>query len=152
MRWGLLLALVAMVPGAFAAQPGVDVAAMREAMGLVGREPEPFARYPAAASYAHFLKARLAELAGAPDRAIDELVLALATDASSPTLNVALAEAYARRGDLGRAAATLEALLRYRPRDASARRLLGRVLAEARHPARAVKRPLKLLSPPAAAR
>ncbi|HXX29095.1 MAG TPA: tetratricopeptide repeat protein [Myxococcaceae bacterium] len=124
----VLLALAVAVPAppriAEARRPAVDVAAMHEAM-------EPGAgTFASAAAYAHFLRARLAHLAGDERRAVDELRLALATDEKDPYLAVALGEAYARLGDWAHAEARARGVLERSPDDFGAQLLLARVLYE----------------------
>jgi len=124
--------LAASAAGAGRDRPPVDVAAMREAMGT---QSQP--AFPSAASYAHFLEARLANLAGDHRRALDELRLALASDDGSPSLLIGLAEEYARLGELERAEGQLKRVLELFPSLARAHLLMGRVLLEARKLTRA---------------
>lgn len=127
MAFPVLLALVlstAPVPRLAEARPAVDVAAMREAM-----EPGT-AHFASAAAYAHFLRARLAHLAGDERRTVDELRLALATDEKDAYLGVALGEAYARLQDWGHAEARARSVLERCPDHFGAQLLLARVLYE----------------------
>ncbi len=127
----LLLLLSAPVSGAPAKRPRVDVSAMREAMGGTVEETG------AAASYAHFLQARLAHHEGDHRQALDELRLALASDVQNPYLMTGLGEQYARASDLGQAEAQLIKVLEKRPDYHAAQLLLGRVLYESGRFARA---------------
>ncbi len=115
-------------------RPPVDRQAMSEAMRASRDSGE---HYASSASYAHFLKARVLHHAGEHRRALDELRLALVTDDGNPYLLVAMAEEYARVGDLARAERTLRRVIDSRPRHARAHFLMGRVLAEGRKLARA---------------
>jgi tetratricopeptide (TPR) repeat protein len=141
----LLAALVATAAGAGSPRrPAIDVSAMREAMGL--SNDETGTPYPSAASYAHFLKARLAHHEGDHRVALDELRLALASDDSNPFLMTELAEQYARAAELDRAEAQLKRVIERHPDYAPAQLLMGRVLFEGQkatrartHLARAIK-------------
>lgn len=115
-------------------RPSVDVQAMREAMGA-GAETE--SRFSSAASYAHYLNARLLHLQGDHCRALDELRLALASDDANPFLMVQLAEQYARLSDLDRAEATLKKVIEKQPLYVPAQLLMGRVLYEGQRYTRA---------------
>ncbi len=102
--------------------------------------------YPSAASYAHFLRARLSHHQGDHRLAMDELRLALASDDSNPYLVTQLAEQFARTSELERAEAQLKRVLDKNPDYAPAQLLMGRVLYEAQkttrakvHLARAIK-------------
>jgi tetratricopeptide (TPR) repeat protein len=106
---------------------------MREAMARGESQPS----FPSAASYAHFLQARLANLAGDHRQALDALRLALASDDGSPALMTAIAEEYARLGQLDRAEAQLLRVLELHPSLAEAHLLMGRVLLDARKVTRA---------------
>jgi tetratricopeptide (TPR) repeat protein len=132
------LLLIAVVLGCAAGprpRPKVDVTAMREAMAS-GAE-EAGGDFASSASYAHYLKARLAHHAGDTRRAIDELRLALATDDGNPFLLTALAEEHARAADLRRAEAELKKVIARRPGYHRAHLLMGRVLMESRKLGRA---------------
>lgn len=142
---GIVVGLAAVT--ALAGQPGrpaIDVSAMREAMGLTtDAEGSP---YPSAASYAHFLRARLSHHEGDHRAALDELRLALASDDGNPYLMTGLAEQYARAAELDRAEAQLKRVIERHPDYAPAQLLMGRVLFEAQkatraraHLARAIK-------------
>lgn len=144
-RWLPLLWVVAL-PG-IAAQPrrpAVDLSAMREAMGVTTDETgTPF---PSAASYAHFLRARLAHHDGDHRQALDELRLALASDESNPFLMTGLAEQYARSSQLDQAEAQLKKVIERFPEYQPAQLLMGRVLYESQkftrartHLSRAIK-------------
>lgn len=143
--WLELLALALWATPLSAGQPrrpAVDLQAMREAMGT----PQDQGVYPSAASYAHFLKARLAHHDGAHRVALDELRLALASDDSNPFLMTELAEEYARLSELDRAEQQLKRVVERYPEYAPAQLLMGRVLYEANkttraraHLARAIK-------------
>jgi tetratricopeptide (TPR) repeat protein len=109
-------------------RPKVDTEAMREAMSPQAEATE---RYASAASYAHFLRARLHHHQGEHRKALDELRLALATDDSNPYLMTELAEQHARLGELDRAEAALRKVIDRRPGYAPAQLLMGRVLYEA---------------------
>jgi tetratricopeptide (TPR) repeat protein len=144
-RWYTLLALALCAAPSSAGQagrPAVDRSAVQEAMD----SPADQNVYPSAASYAHFLKARLAHHNGAHREALDELRLALASDDSNPFLMTELAEQFARLSDLDRAEAELKRVLEKYPTYAPAQLLMGRVLYEANkmtraraHLARAIK-------------
>jgi len=67
------------------------------------RIPPAPERIASAKAYAHYLRAKQAELQGDWRRSLDELQSAVAFDSGSATLRIALAEAYARAGLLGRA-------------------------------------------------
>ena len=82
------------------ARPPIDESAMREAIESSQAREEPYA---SSASYAHYLRARIAHLSGEHRRALDELRLALATDPGNPFLVTSLAEEYARLSELDRA-------------------------------------------------
>lgn len=127
------VALLASGPLEERRRPAVDLVAMREAMGA----REAVGQFPSAATYAHFLKARLAHEGGDQKEALDELRLALATDEASPYLKTALAWEYAHQGDLKRAEVQLAEVLQRAPDDVRARRLMGQVLLEAKKPKRA---------------
>lgn len=129
----LWLAFALPASGTDARRPAVDVAAMHEAM----RSSADDVVYPSAASYAHFLRARLAHHDGAPRTAIDELRLALASDERNPFLLTRLAEACARLSDYDQAEAHLKRVLARSPGYAPAQLLMGRVLMESGKPARA---------------
>lgn len=143
--WFKLLALALWATPLSAGQPrrpAVDLSAMKEAMG----SPQDEGVYPSAASYAHFLKARLAHHDGAHRAALDELRLALASDDSNPYLMTELAEQYARLSELDRAEQQLKKVVERYPNYAPAQLLMGRVLYEANkttraraHLARAIK-------------
>lgn len=109
-------------------RPKVDVEAMREAMSPLA---EPVERFSSAASYAHFLSARLHHHQGDHRRALDELRLALASDDGNAYLMTELAEQHARLGELDRAEAQLRKVIDRRPGYAPAQLLMGRVLYEA---------------------
>lgn len=138
-RWALLLTAVVFgcaagpSSGARRPRPKVDVTAMKEAMEAAEVD-EGFA---SSASYAHYLKARLAHHEGDARQAVDELRLALATDDGNPFLLTALAEEYARASDLRGAEAELKKVIAGRPRYHPAHLLMGRVLFEGRKLTRA---------------
>lgn len=144
-RWYKLLALALWAAPLSAGEPhrpAVDVSAMREAMG--SRDDQDV--YPSAASYAHFLKARLAHHDGVHRIALDELRLALASDDANPYLMTELAEEFARLSELDRAEQQLKKVVEKYPDYAPAQLLMGRVLYEANkttraraHLARAIK-------------
>ena len=115
-------------------RPAVDLSAMREAMGAPA---EVGIRYPSAASYAHFLKARLAHHDGDHRQALDELRLALASDDANPYLMTQLAEQFARSGELDKAEGQLRRVVERDPDYQPAHLLLGRVLYEGQKTARA---------------
>ena len=117
-------------------RPAVDTDAMREAMAASKPDPADEGYGPAAA-YSHFLKARLAHHQGDARGAVDSLRLALATDEGNPYLTSALAEQYARIGELAQAERLLRVLVGHQPRYYRAHVLLGRILLEMRKPARA---------------
>lgn len=100
---------------------------MREAMSP---NQEPSERFSSAASYAHYLKARLLHHDGDHRGALDELRLALASDDQNPFLMTELAEEHARLGELDRAEVQLNKVLDKYPNHAAAQLLMGRVLFE----------------------
>ena len=121
--------------GATPKRPTVDLSAMREAMG---QSPEDIATpFPSAASYAHFLRARLAHHDGDHRVALDELRLALASDDSNPYLMTELAEQYARSSELDRAELQLKRVIERFPDYPQAQLLMGRVLYEGQKTTRA---------------
>ncbi len=115
-------------------RPTVDLQAMKEAMSAGDESETPF---PSAASYAHFLRARLAHHEGEHRVALDELRLALASDDSSPFLMTELAEQYARMSDLEKAEAQLKRVIDQTPDYAPAQLMMGRVLYESQKTTRA---------------
>ncbi len=135
-RWGLLVAGLSCC--ALAGQPkrpAVDLSAMREAMGVTTDETgSPF---PSAASYAHYLRARLAHHDGDHKVALDELRLALASDDSNPYLMTELAEQYARSSELERAELQLKRVIERYSDYQPAQLLMGRVLYEGQKTTRA---------------
>lgn len=135
-RLGAALALVATAAlGAQPKRPAVDLSAMREAMGVTTDESgTPF---PSAASYAHFLRARLAHHDGDHRVALDELRLALASDDANPYLMTELAEQYARSAELDRAELQLKRVIENYPDYHPAQLLMGRVLYEGQKTTRA---------------
>jgi tetratricopeptide (TPR) repeat protein len=86
--------------------------------------------YASSASYSHFLRSRLLHHEGEHRKALDELRLALVTDEGNPHLLTALAEEYARIGELARAERTLRKVIERAPSHAPGQLLMGRVLAE----------------------
>jgi|CXWL01.1.fsa_nt_gi tetratricopeptide (TPR) repeat protein len=137
-RISLTFTLVVLFTQAAAAsggkRPPVDVQAMREAMGSPA---ESESRFASAASYAHYLSARLLHLQGDHRRALDELRLALASDDGNAFLMVQLAEQYARLSDLDRAEASLKKVIEKQPNYVPAQLLMGRVLYEGQRYTRA---------------
>lgn len=134
----LTLTLSCLAPFALAAapkRPTVDLSAMREAMGTP--LDETGAQFPSAASYAHFLRARLAHHDGDHRVALDELRLALASDDSNPYLMTELAEQYARSSELERAELQLKRVIERFPDYSPAQLLMGRVLYEGQKTTRA---------------
>jgi tetratricopeptide (TPR) repeat protein len=124
-------------------RPAVDLQAMQEAMRTSADSTNQF---PSAASYAHFLRARLSHHEGNHREAMDELRLALASDDANPFLLTQLAEQYARTSELERAEAQLKRVIDRHPDYAAAQLMMGRVLYEAHkttrarvHLARAIK-------------
>jgi tetratricopeptide (TPR) repeat protein len=113
--------------GAPLKRPHVDYQAMHEAMSP---SQEPTEHFSSAASYAHYLKARLLHHDGDHKGALDELRLALASDDQNPFLMTELAEEHARLGELDRAEAQLHKVLDKYPNHAAAQLLMGRVLFE----------------------
>jgi tetratricopeptide (TPR) repeat protein len=125
----LIFALLASVAwGAAPKRPAVDLSAMKEAMGV--NPDEVGSPYPSAASYAHFLRARLAHHEGDHKVALDELRLALASDDSNPFLMTELAEQYARSSELDRSELQLKRVIERFPDYQPAQLLMGRVLYE----------------------
>ncbi|MBM4381408.1 MAG: tetratricopeptide repeat protein, partial [Deltaproteobacteria bacterium] len=120
--------------GAGGGKPRVDAQALGEAIRSA-RAGEP--RFASSASYAHFLRARLLHDLGEHRAAVDQLLLARATDPDSPALAVALAEEWARLGEPARAEAELKSLLQRHPDNHPGQLLLGRVLLEQQRHARA---------------
>lgn len=115
-------------------RPQVDLQAMREAMASA--EPSR-PEYPSAASYAHFMQARLKHHDGEHRGAMDELRLALASDDENPYLMTQLAEQFARVLELDRAEAQLKRVIEKNPDYPPAHLLMGRVLFEAQKTTRA---------------
>lgn len=115
-------------------RPAVDLQAMHEAMNA---SQAGDTAYPSAASYAHFLQARLSHHEGDHRSALDELRLALASDDSNPYLMTQLAEELARLSDLERAEGQLKRVIERYPDYPPAQLLMGRVLFEARKMTRA---------------
>lgn len=109
-------------------RPNVDVSAMQEAMSSSATTTG--VAYPSAASYAHFLSARLHHHDGDHQAALDQLRLALATDESNAYLMTGLAEQYARASELDHAEAQLRRVVDQHPTYAPAQLLMGRVLFE----------------------
>lgn len=125
-------------------RPAVDLAAMKEAMSSA---QEPDERFASAASYAHFMRARLAHYEGDHRLALDELRLALASDDANPFLLTQLAEQYARLTELERAELTLKRALEKNANYHPAQLLMGRVLYEGQKVTRAkahLQRAIKL--------
>src|SRR5580700_111295 len=116
----------AKAPHASSRRPPVDEAAMQEAI-LSGHEAEDFA---SSASYAHYLRSRIAHDAGEHKVAIDELRLALVTDEANPFLVTELAEEYARLSELDRAERELRRVIEHTPTYQRAQLLMGRILLE----------------------
>ncbi len=138
--WVFALPAVAASPK----RPAVDLSAMREAMGV--STDETGTPFPSAASYAHFLRARLAHHDGDHRVALDELRLALASDEQNPYLLTELAEQYARASELDQAETQLKKVIERWPDYQPAQLLMGRVLYEGQkltrarsHLARAIK-------------
>lgn len=130
-----VLASTALAGGTPPKRPAVDLSAMREAMGVTTDETgTPF---PSAASYAHYLRARLAHHDGDHKVALDELRLALASDDSNPYLMTELAEQYARSSELDRAELQLKRVIERFPEYQPAQLLMGRVLYEGQKTTRA---------------
>lgn len=114
----------------------VDLQAMQEAMGTAPSSG-PDVQFPSAASYAHFLRARLSHHDGDHRGSLDELRLALASDDGNAFLLTELAEQYARLSELERAEAQLKRVIDTSPDYAPAQLLMGRVLYEAQKTTRA---------------
>src|SRR5258708_1499776 len=143
MQWIWVLGLGEMRNALGAERPGVDVAAMQEAMRTSNEEAPD---YPSSAAYAHYLAAKVASEEGDHKRAIQELRLALASDDGEPALVTALAEEYATVSEPQRALRELSALFQHSNRYAPAHVLMGRILLEekkyaasAEHLGRAIK-------------
>lgn len=138
MRRGLLWSVVFSTVAAAASpkRPAVDLSAMREAMGNP-IEASGTTLFPSAASYAHFMRARLAHHDGDHKVALDELRLALASDDSNPYLMTELAEQYARAAELDRAELQLKRVIERFPDYPQAQLLMGRVLYEGQKTTRA---------------
>ncbi len=125
-------------------RPVVDLQAMHEAMSST---QEPDEKFASAASYAHFMRARLAHHDGDHRLALDELRLALASDDANPFLLTQLAEQYARLTELERAELTLKKALDRNANYQPAQLLMGRVLYEGQKVTRAkahLQRAIKL--------
>ncbi len=140
----LAVSLFGALAGAAGKRPAVDVQAMHEAMST---SQEPDERFASAASYAHFMRARLAHHDGDHRTALDELRLALASDDANPFLLTELAEQYARLTELDRAEATLKKALERNANYQPAQLLMGRVLYEGQKVTRAkahLQRAIKL--------
>lgn len=116
-------------------RPAVDLSAMREAMGV--QTDESGTPYPSAASYAHYLRARLAHHDGNHRMALDELRLALASDDQNAYLMTELAEQYARGSELERSETQLKKVIEKYPDYQPAQLLMGRVLFEGQKTTRA---------------
>jgi tetratricopeptide (TPR) repeat protein len=129
-----LLVSISVSAAPAAKRPQVDYAAMREAMSPQAEMTE---RYSSAASYAHFLRARLLHHDGDHRAALDELRLALASDDQNPYLMTELADEQARLGELDQAEAELHKVIDRYPNHAPAQLLMGRVLLEAQKITRA---------------
>jgi tetratricopeptide (TPR) repeat protein len=132
LRWVIGVVWVLGPLSAWAAGPGArrpvpDEQAMREAMNSSLAEDEQFS---SSASYAHYLRARLAHHDGDHRRALDELRLALASDDANPFLVTSLAEEYARLSELGRAERELRKVIERDPTYQPAQLLMGRILFE----------------------
>ncbi len=130
----LCSALPAVAAAPATKRPTVDVQAMQEAMIAT---QESTTQIPSAASYAHFLRARLAHHDGEHRLALDELRLALASDDSSPFLMTELAEQFARMSDLEKAEGQLKKVIDVAPDYAPAQLMMGRVLYESQKTTRA---------------
>jgi tetratricopeptide (TPR) repeat protein len=125
-------------------RPQVDYQAMREAMSP---QAEMTDRYSSAASYAHYLRARLLHHDGDHRGALDELRLALASDDQNPYLMTELADELARLGELDRSEQELKKVIDKYPNHAPAQLLMGRVLLEGQKITRArahLQRAIKL--------
>jgi tetratricopeptide (TPR) repeat protein len=109
---------------------------MQEAMGS-GAAADALTPFPSAASYAHFLRARLQHHEANHRGALDELRLALASDDGNPYLLTQMGEQYARLSELERAEAQLKRVIDKSPDYAPAQLLMGRVLYEAQKTTRA---------------
>ncbi|MBM4781623.1 MAG: tetratricopeptide repeat protein [Archangiaceae bacterium] len=134
-RFAFVVALVSVAAVAGPPKrPPVDLQAMQEAMGAPA---ESTTQFPSAASYAHYLRARLSHHEGDHRTAMDELRLALASDDANPFLLTQLAEQYARTSELERAEAQLKRVIDKHPDYAPAQLLMGRVLYEAQKTTRA---------------
>ncbi len=125
-----LLAVLAVAVGACAgarAGPAPDAEAVREAM-----RPDPPERDHSAQAYAHYLRARQAELDGDFRASAEELQRALAHDPQSAELRLSLAEALARLAQLPRAEAEARRAAEADPAGptgAEAHLLLGKIAA-----------------------
>jgi len=106
--------------------PKPDPAAIAEASPSTSRPP----RYVPSRSLVHYMSARLAEGAGAPDVAIRELKLAAVYDQQSPFVRAELGAAYLRTGDRKRAEAAAKEALDLDDRHVPALLLLGTVALE----------------------
>ncbi len=134
MSAALMLTAAASFAGAPPKRPLVDLQAMQEAM-VSSRDGD--IQFPSAASYAHFLRARLAHHAGEHRVALDELRLALASDESNTFLMTELAEQFARMSELEKAELQLKKVLDAAPDYAPAQLMMGRVLYESQKTTRA---------------
>ncbi len=102
-----------------------------------GAAADALTPFPSAASYAHFLRARLQHHEANHRGALDELRLALASDDGNPYLLTQMGEQYARLSELERAEAQLKRVIDKSPDYAPAQLLMGRVLYEAQKTTRA---------------
>jgi len=121
----------------------IALAAAAPEPGRVGdaaaRAPE---RIASAKAYAHYLRAKQAELRSDWREALDELQSAVAFDSGSASLRVALAEAYARAGLVARGETEARRALELEPAGAAAAEAhlyLGKVAALRRQSAEAAR-------------
>jgi len=123
----LIVALAGTSCAAAGTRPTADRDAIREAT-----RPDSPGRYASSRAFAHYLRARRAELDGDFRLAAEELQQALAHDAQSPQLRLALAEVLARMAQLPRAEAEARRALEADPKGPSAAEahlLLGKLAA-----------------------
>ncbi len=121
----LIVALAATSCAAAGTRPSADRDAIREAS-----RPDAPVRTASSRAYAHYLRARRAEIDGDFRLAADELQQALAHDPQSPQLRLSLAEVLARMAQLPRAEAEARRALAQDPKGASAAEahlLLGKI-------------------------
>jgi tetratricopeptide (TPR) repeat protein len=132
----LIVALAGTSCAAAGTRPSADRDAIREAT-----RPDAPGRTASSGAFAHYLRARRAELDGDFRLAAEELQQALAHDPQSPQLRLALAEVLARMAQLPRAEVEARRALEADPKGSSAAEahlLLGKLAALQQQRERAV--------------